>query len=94
MTTKTDHPHIVIDKTLSEPEPVIAGTKTRVRSIVEQWRLGCHPEELTLHYPHLSLAQIFDALSYYMEHQNEIHEFIKKNRIPDTLIHPSVKNLK
>ncbi len=94
MITKTNHPHIVIDTTLSEPEPVIACTKTRVRAIVEKWRLGSHPEELTMQFPHLNLAQIFDALSYYMENQNEIHEFVRKNRVPDELIHPSLRNLK
>jgi uncharacterized protein (DUF433 family) len=33
--------------------------------------------------PHLTLAQVFDALSYYSDHQNEINAFIGRNRIPD-----------
>lgn len=46
-------------------EPIIAGTRTPVRAIVENWRLGIRPEEIPLHLPHLTLAQVFDALSFY-----------------------------
>jgi uncharacterized protein (DUF433 family) len=32
--------------------------------------------------PHLTLAQVFDALSYYSDHQVEINAYIERNRIP------------
>jgi uncharacterized protein (DUF433 family) len=57
-----------------------------VRAIVELWRLGVLPEEMPEHLPHLTLAQVFDALSYYSEHQDEINEYIERNRIPEELI--------
>ena len=41
--------------------------------------------------PHLSLAQVFDALSYYSDHQFEINDSIEHNRIPEELIDPLVK---
>jgi hypothetical protein len=40
------------------------------------------PERL----PHLTLAKVFDALSYYSEHQDEINEHIERNRIPEELL--------
>jgi len=43
--------------------------------------------------PHLTLAQVFDALSYYSDHQNEINNYIECNWIPDELIDPLVKDL-
>jgi len=43
--------------------------------------------------PHLTLAQVFDALSYYSDHQNEINNYIEYNCIPDELIDPLVKDL-
>ncbi|MEH2292124.1 DUF433 domain-containing protein [Nostoc sp.] len=49
------------------------------------------PEEILNHLPHLTLAQVFDALSFYLDHQAEINEYIERNRVPDELIHPSVK---
>ncbi|WP_445243032.1 MULTISPECIES: DUF433 domain-containing protein [unclassified Microcoleus] len=79
------HPEIL------QSEPIIAGTRTSVRAIVELWRLGITPEEIPMHLPHLKLAQIFDALSFYLDNQEEINTYIERNRIPEELIHPAVK---
>jgi uncharacterized protein (DUF433 family) len=72
-------------------EPIITGTRTPVRAIVENWRLGVRPEEIPLNLPHLNLAQVFDALSFYLDNQAEINEYIERNHIPDELVHPSIK---
>ncbi len=72
-------------------EPIIAGTRTSVRAIVGLWQLGITPEEILDHLPHLTLAQVFDALSFYLDHQIEINEYIKRNQVPHELIHPAVK---
>lgn len=71
-------------------EPIIAGTRTTVRAIVELWRLGTLPELIPTHLPHLTLAQVFDALSYYADNQAEINGLIERNRMPPELIHPSI----
>ena len=49
------------------------------------------PEEILNHFPHLTLAQVFDALSFYLDNQAEINEYIGKNQVPDELVHPSVR---
>jgi uncharacterized protein (DUF433 family) len=36
--------------------------------------MGLAPEEIPVHLPHLTLAQVFDALSYFSDHQEEILE--------------------
>lgn len=72
-------------------EPIITGTRTSVRAIVSLWRLGIMPEEILNHLPHLTLAQVFDALSFYLDHQAEINEYIDRNQVPAHLVHPSVK---
>lgn len=94
METATKHPFIVTNINICNGEPIIKHTKTTVRAIVELWRLGIHPEEITDHLPHLSLAQIFDALSYYSENQEMINQYIFENNIPDELVHPSVREQK
>jgi uncharacterized protein (DUF433 family) len=93
MTTQTQHCYIVCDDEILGGEPIIQGTRTPVRAIVELWRLGVAPEEIPRRLPHLNLAQVFDALSYFSDHQAEILEYIESNRIPDELIHPLVKNM-
>ncbi len=73
-------------------EPIIKGTNTSVRTIVEKWRIGYTPEDLVRGLPHLTLAQVFEAMSYYYDNQAEVDDFIERNRIPDELIHPLVRN--
>jgi hypothetical protein len=43
--------------------------------------------------PHLTLSQVFDALSYYSDHRDEINGHIMRNHIPDELIDPLVRGL-
>lgn len=90
MLTATTHPYVVTDSAFLGGEPVIRGSKTPVRAIVELWRLGIPPEEIPTHLPHLTLAQVFDALSDYAENREEIHRYIALNRVPDDLVHPVV----
>jgi uncharacterized protein (DUF433 family) len=89
----TEHLYIVRDEQILSGEPIIKGTRTPVRAIVETWRLGIAPEEIPKGLPHLTLAQVFDALSYYSDHQDEINAYIERNRIPDDLIDPLVRDL-
>jgi uncharacterized protein (DUF433 family) len=93
MTTATEHRYIVRDDRILGGEPIIKGTRTPVRAIVENWRMGIAPEEIPTHLPHLTLAQVFDALSYFADHQEEILQHIERNRIPDDLIDPRVRDL-
>jgi len=41
------------------------------------------------HFPHLTLAQVFDALSYYADHQAEIQGYMNRNQVPEDLTHPA-----
>lgn len=91
MVQATEHCHIVRNDEILSGEPIIKGTRTPVRAIVELWRLGVAPEEIPQRLPHLTLSQVFDALSYYLDHQAEIHDYIERNRIPDHLIDPKVR---
>ncbi|MGO9465574.1 MAG: DUF433 domain-containing protein [Isosphaeraceae bacterium] len=85
------HRYVVTNDQILSGEPIIEGTRTPVRAIVELWRQGLAPETIPSRLPHLSMAQVFDALSYYSDHQEEIHRHIERNRIPDNLIDPVVK---
>ena len=82
MATQTEHLYVERDEAILGGEPVIKGTRTPVRAVVELWRMGCAPEETVNELPHLSLAAVFDALSYYSDHQEEINDYIERNRVP------------
>src|SRR5690348_9372060 len=87
----TGHRYIVTDDHILSGEPIILDTRTPVRAIVELWRQGIAPEAIPTHLPHLTLAQVFDALSYFSDHQDEIQRHIERNRVPEELIDPLVR---
>jgi uncharacterized protein (DUF433 family) len=91
--TAAEHRYIAINEKILGGEPIIKGTRTPVRAIVELWRSSTAPEEIPRHLPYLTLAQVFNALSYYSDHQAEINDYIEQNRIPDGLIDPLFKEL-
>jgi uncharacterized protein (DUF433 family) len=82
MTTETGYRHVVRDAGILSGEPIVRGTRIPVRAIVETWRMGVAAEEIRTHFPHLSPAQIFDALAYFDDHQDEILAHIDRNREP------------
>jgi uncharacterized protein (DUF433 family) len=90
MSQATVHRYIVTDERILSGEPIIKDTRTPVRAIAEIWRQGVPLEQIPRQLPHLTLAQVFDALSYDSDHQAEIKRSIERNRIPDDLIDPLV----
>jgi len=71
-------------------EPTILETRVPVRAVVELWRIGVRPEEIPDHLPQIGLAQVFDALSYYADHREQVDRFIDINRVEDHEVHPSI----
>ncbi|RJQ56380.1 MAG: DUF433 domain-containing protein [Desulfobacteraceae bacterium] len=90
--SQTRHRYILTNDEILSGEPIIEGTRTPVRAIVEIWRMGVPAEEIPSRLPHLSLAQVFDALSYYSDHQEEINAYIERNRIPEEKINRLVRD--
>lgn len=82
MAHATTYEYITRSDDVLSGEPIIEGTRTPVRAVVETWRLGTPPEEIPQGLPHLTRAQVFAALAYYSDHQDEINTYIERNRIP------------
>lgn len=93
MAVTTKHLYVVCKKKILGGEPIIKGTRTPIRAIVELWRMGLSPEEIRAKLPHLTLAQVFDGLSYYDDHSGKINKYIEKNTVPETLIDPAIRDL-
>lgn len=83
METITSYRYIV--RKADSREPIIQGTRVSVRDVVENWKMGLSPEEIPSVYPHVTLAQVFEALAYYQDNKEEIEAFIEKNRVPEQL---------
>ena len=82
MGVPTEHPHITRVESILSGEPIIKGTRTPVRAVVEHWKFDDTPEEIARKLPHLRLAHIFDALSCYDDYREEIEQYIALNRVP------------
>jgi uncharacterized protein (DUF433 family) len=51
--------------------------------VVEYWRLGWRLDEIAAGYPHLTMSEILDGLSFYLDHREEVETLIRANRIPE-----------
>ncbi|MEH1826408.1 MAG: DUF433 domain-containing protein [Nostoc sp.] len=69
--------HIEITPGVCGGKPRIAGHRIRVQDIVI-WHegTGLSPDEIVDHYPSISLADVYAALAYYHDHQDEIRQEI------------------
>jgi len=76
------HPYITIAAEVKGKSPVIVGTRTRVMDIALRYEFGgMTPDQIIEQFPHLNLAQIHDALSYYYENKSELDEAYKKDQL-------------
>lgn len=72
MSAEVLHPYIVSKADIADNKAIIAGTRTTVSTLIAYYKLGYSPEDLAREFPHLTLSQIHDALSYYYEHRELI----------------------
>ena len=86
MVTITEHVYVVRDERHRPSEPIIKGRAPRCAPSFT-WRMGVLAEDISAHLPHLTLAQVFDALSYFADHMDEIMGYIEKNRVPEELLY-------
>ena len=56
----------------------IAGTRVGIEIIIEDYQKGASPEEILLHYPTLSLEQIYATITYYLANPTEVEAHIAK----------------
>ena len=70
---KIKYPYIVRRKGVRRGVPVIEGTGIQVMDIAVRYHLLGNPsDEILAAYPDLTLSQIYDALSYYYDHKEEM----------------------
>jgi len=72
---RTAHPYIVRDSTIYGGEPIIEGSRAGVRHVILLFQSGKDPEEIA-NIQRLSLAQVYDAISYYYDNEAEIEHYI------------------
>lgn len=72
---ETRYEHIIFNK---KNQPIIEGTKTKVIELVlDKTAYGWSPEELQYQHPQLTMGQVYSALAYYADHQEEFDKEIE-----------------
>ncbi|MCI0620590.1 MAG: DUF433 domain-containing protein [Acidobacteria bacterium] len=65
-----------------DPDGVVRVAETRVTldTIVLSFGEGASPEEMAQQYPSLRLSDIYAVLGYYLQHQEEVHDYLKERQ--------------
>ena len=90
---KLDYRNIEKDPARCGGQPVVAGTRVRVCTVLTSYRQGMSVEEIVQQYTPLRPADVHDALAYAYEHIDEIEAdlaadnetAVKAQRITDGL---------
>ena len=75
-----EHAYIEVVEKITGSQAMFKGTRVPVSIIIGYLRMGETPQSLVDNVlPHLTLAQVYDALSYYHDHQDEIEQEMIEN---------------
>lgn len=69
---KLDYRNVEKDPARCGGQPVVAGTRIRVATVLTCYRQGMRVEEIVQQYPSLKPADIHDALAFAYDHLDEI----------------------
>lgn len=56
----------------------VHGTRVPLESLVWPWRDGHSAEEIREEYPTLTLAQVYGAIAYYLDHQEAVDRMLEE----------------
>ena len=67
----------------SEPDGTVRVAFTRVTldTVVEAFGEGATAEEIVQQYPSLKLADVYHVLGYYLEHQQEVDDYMRQRKV-------------
>lgn len=78
--TQTNFPYIEIRKSTGGYSTFIRGTRVMVSTVIEYLLMGEKPKVIVENIlPHLTLAQIYDAIQYYSAYKTQIDQERREN---------------
>ena len=78
---RTEHPYIVCMDGVCGGRPIIKDSRISVRHVAQLYKAGDTVDEILHAHPELPAAAVYDAISYYLDHQTEIEQEIEGNRL-------------
>ena len=68
---------IVLDK---DGVARVGGTRVTLDTVVRAFTRGATAEEIAQQYPSLNLPDIYATISYYLQHRNDVDQYLEKRR--------------
>jgi uncharacterized protein (DUF433 family) len=72
------YPRIARNAAIRGGQPVVAGTRIPVATIVRSQQLGMDFDEILVQYPSLGAADLHAAMLYYLDHRDEIDALLRE----------------
>lgn len=54
----------------------LKGTRVGIETVLRDYQRGAGPEEIVLHYPTLTLEQVYATITYYLANQAKLDEYL------------------
>jgi uncharacterized protein (DUF433 family) len=58
----------------------VTGSRVPLETIVGQFKLGASPEHICESFPSLSLREVYGALFFYLDHEQEVEAYIQQQK--------------
>ncbi len=68
----------------------LAGTRVSLDSVVQAFRTGATPEEICQDFPSLTLARVYAAIAYYLEHRDQIDAYLRDQQQAAAQLHQTL----
>ena len=69
----------------------VASTRVSLDSVVHHYKLGATAEEIVQKFPALDLADVYAAIAYYLNHVNEVEEYLRRQEAQGDEVQKSVE---
>ena len=56
----------------------IVGSRVSLDSVVHHYKLGASAEQIAQKFPGLDLADVYAAITYYLNHQDTVEEYLRE----------------
>ena len=58
----------------------VGQTRVTLQTVIADFHRGASPAEIVHHYPALKLSDIYLVIGYYLEHRDEVDEYVRQQR--------------
>jgi len=70
----------------------IANSRVSLDSVVYHFDLGASAEQIVQKFPSLDLADVYGAISYYLNNKPEVEEYLRKQEIEADLLQQEIES--